>query len=166
MAEMRAWMLAKLLWNPALDPGNLREEFLKGYYGRAAGPVAEYLALLDKAVQAAGDYLGCYSPPEAKFLSLDTLVRSWNILNKAERRVGGTIEYARRIKRVQMPVAYAVLAKWDALRKEADGRKTDWPWPSHREELLDWFLAAARSEGVTMISEGQGLEDWAAKGGR
>jgi hypothetical protein len=41
---------------------------------------------LEKAVQAAGDYLSCYSPPEAKFISLDTLTRSWNILNKAERR--------------------------------------------------------------------------------
>jgi hypothetical protein len=166
MAELRAWMLAKLLWNPALDPSKLREEFIKGYYGPAAGPVAHYLDLLDKAVVEAGDDLGCYSPPEAKFLSLDTLVRSWNILNRAERRVGRRIEYARRVKRVRMPVAYAVLAKWEALRKEADDRRTSWPWPSRREELLDWFLKAARSEGVTMISEGQTLEDWATKGGR
>ncbi|MFZ2052922.1 MAG: DUF4838 domain-containing protein [Candidatus Aminicenantales bacterium] len=39
MAEMRAWMLAKLLWNPALDAARLREEFLEGYYGPSAGPV-------------------------------------------------------------------------------------------------------------------------------
>jgi hypothetical protein len=166
MAEMRAWMLAKLLWDPGLDPEKLREEFIKGYYGPAAGTVAEYLDLIDKAVREAGDYLGCYSPPEAKFLSLDTLVRSWNVLKKAERRVGGTIEYARRVKRVRMPVAYAVLAKWDALSKEAGERKAAWPWPPKREELLEWFLKAARSEGVSMISEGQSLEDWAAKASR
>ncbi|MGD1009483.1 MAG: DUF4838 domain-containing protein [Candidatus Aminicenantales bacterium] len=166
MAEMRAWMLAKLLWDPRSDPSQLREEFIKGYYGPAAGPVAEYLALLDKAVAEAGDYLGCYSPPGAKFLSLNTLVRSWNILRKAEERVEGTIEYGRRVKRVRMAVAYAVLAKWEALAREAAGRKAAWPWPSKREELLDWFLKAARSEGVTMISEGRALDDWAAKGGR
>ncbi len=166
MAELRAWMLAKLLWNPRSDPARLRQEFIKGYYGPAAGPVAEYLALLEKAVSDAGDYLGCYSPPEAKFLSLDTLVRSWDILKKAEQRVGGTVEYARRVKRVRMPVAYAVLAKWEALAKEAGGGKAAWPWPSRREELLDWFLKAARSEGVTRISEGRTLDDWAAKGGR
>ena len=33
MAELRAWILAKLLWNPGLVEGRLREEFLKGYYG-------------------------------------------------------------------------------------------------------------------------------------
>ena len=61
-----------------------------------------------------------------------------------------------------MPVAYAVLAKWDELRKAG----TAWPWPAKREELLDWFLNSARSEDVTMISEWQTLDDWASKGGR
>ena len=166
MAELRAWMLAKLLWNPALDPSRLREEFTRGYYGPAAAAVADYLALIEKAVLASGDDLGCYSPPEAKFLSLDTLVRSWDILKKAQRRAGRSIEYARRVKRVQMPVAYAVLAKWDELRKAAGGGRKAWPWPAKREELLDWFLTSARSEGVTMISEWQTLDDWASKGGR
>jgi len=166
MAELRAWMLAKLLWNPALDPAKLREEFIRGYYGPAAGPVAEYLSLLDQAVAASGDALGCYSPPTAKFLSLDTLVRAWDILSKAERRTAGTVEYGRRIRRVRMPVAYAVLADWDALAGEAAERRRGTPWPEKREALLDWFLEAARAEGVTMISEGQTLEDWAKKGGR
>ncbi|NTU51878.1 MAG: hypothetical protein HGA94_05515, partial [Candidatus Aminicenantes bacterium] len=35
-----------------------------------------------------------------------------------------------------------------------------------REELLARFLSVCRSEGVTMISEWQTLDDWAAKGGR
>jgi hypothetical protein len=166
MAELRAWMLAKLLWNPDADPAKLREEFLKGYYGPAAGAVSSCLALLERAVAKAGDYLGCYSPPEAEFLSLDTLAGSWDVLKKAEGRAGRIAEYGRRLKRVEMPVAYAVLAKWDALKKEAGERKLKWPWPERREDLLAWFLAASKAEGVTMISEGQTLEDWAAKGGR
>ena len=166
MAELRAWMLAKLLWNPSLEPSRLREEFIRSYYGPAAGTVEDYLAVTEKAVFASGDNLGCYSPPEAKFLSLDTLVRSWDILKKAERRAAGSIEYARRVKRVEMPVVYAVLAKWDDLRKAAGDGRTAWPWPAKREELLDWFLNSARSEGVTMISEWQTLDDWASKGGR
>ncbi len=166
MAELRAWMLAKLLWDPGRDPDKLRDEFVRGYYGPAAGPVADYLALLERAVRASGDHLGCYSPPEAKFLSLDTLTRAWSLLDKAARRVGGTVEYARRVKRVRMPVVYVVLARWDALRKEAADRRTAWVWPERRENLLGWFLEAARAEGVTMISEGQTLEDWAANNGR
>ena len=166
MAELRAWLLAKLLWNPELDAAKLQDEFIRGYYGPAAGAVSSYLSRLERAVGKAGDYLGCYSPPEAKFLSLDTLAGSWSDLKKAEGRAGRIPEYGRRLKRVEMPVAYAVLAKWEGLKKEAGERGFGWPWPERREDLLAWFLAAAKAEGVTMISEGQTLEDWAAKGGR
>jgi len=165
MAELRGWMLAKLLWNPGLDPRRLREEFLDGYYGPAAGPIGRYLELMESAVLAAGDKLGCYSPPEAKFLSLERLTAAWDLLGRAERRVAGTIEYARRVLRAKMPVAYVALTRWDDLRKSALAGKADWPWPATREELLDWFVGSARAENVTMISEDQTFDDWAAKKG-
>ena len=166
MAELRAWLLAKLLWNPSLDPAELKQEFLQGYYGPMAGQVAKYLTLLEQAVGRSGDDLGCYSPPDAKFLSLETMHRSWGILKRAEKKAGNIVEYGKRIRRVQMPVAYVVLSRWDALRKEAREKNLTWPWPESRQEFLDWFLLAARSESVTMISEWQTLEDWAAKGGK
>jgi hypothetical protein len=166
MAEMRAWMLAKLLWNPSLDEDRLRQEFLRGYYGPMAGQVDRYLTLLEQAVGKSGDDLGCYSPPDAKFLSLETMFDSWRILRKAEKKAGKIFEYGKRIRRVQMPVAYVVLVRWDDFREEARKRNLAWPWPESRQEFLDWFLQAARSEGITMISEWQTLEDWAAKGGK
>jgi hypothetical protein len=166
MAEMRAWILAKLLWNPALDAGQLRQEFLKGYYGPMADQVGQYLNLLENAVFAGGDHLGCYSPTDAKFLSLDTVLEAWGILKKSETKIAKNAEFVRRIKRVQMPVAYVVLVRWDDFLKEAKEQSLKWPWPQSRQELLGWFLESARSEGVTMISEGQTLDDWAAKGGK
>jgi hypothetical protein len=59
-----------------------------------------------------------------------------------------------------------VLARWDEYKQEAAGRNLPWPWPASREDLLGRFLSVCRSEGVSMISEWQTLEDWAAKGGR
>jgi hypothetical protein len=165
MAEMRAWVLAKLLWNPALDADKLRREFLAGYYGPLAADISEYLKLLERAVLEAGDHLGCFSPPEAGFLSPDTMFQGWRVLQKAEARIGRNAELGRRLRRVQMPVVYVVLSRWDDFRKEAAERGLGWPWPPSRQDLLDWFLNAARCEGVTMISEGQTLDDWAAKGG-
>jgi len=166
MAELRAWMLAKLLWDPDLDAGSLREDFLAGYYGPAAGRMDDYLEGLEKALAKAGDALGCYSPAEAKFLSFDTLARSWDVLAGAARKARRSAEYARRVKRASLPVAYTVLVRWDALREEARQAGRRWPWPGTRDELLAWFLEAARAERITMISEWQTLDDWAAKGGR
>ncbi len=166
MAELRAWVLAKLLWNPSLHEDRLREEFLAGYYGPAAGPIKKYLKGLENALAKAGDALGCYSPAEAKFLSLDTLARSWKILGSAAKKAFRSAEYRRRVKRASLPVAYVVLTRWDPLREEARAAGKPWPWPETRQALLDWFLEAARQETVTMISEWQPLSDWAAKGGR
>lgn len=166
MAEFRAWLLAKLLWNPSLDPQKLRAEFLSGYYGPAAKFISNYMSLLEGEVQGAGDHLGCYSPPDANFLSLDNVINAWHILKNAEQKVKGTLEYGRRVRAVQMPMAYVVLVRWEAFQKEARERNIPWPWPQERQAWLDWFLQAAQSEKVGMISEGQTLEDWAGKGGK
>jgi hypothetical protein len=166
MAELRAWMLAKLLWDPGLDEDRLREEFLRGYYGPAAGPVESFLELLERAVARSGDPLGCYSPAEAKFLSFETLRRSWALLRTAGKKARRSAEYGRRVERASLPVLYVVLTRWDELREEARKAGRPWPWPGSRDELLSVFLEAARRQGVTMISEWQTLADWAAKGGR
>jgi hypothetical protein len=166
MAELRSWVLAKLLWNPALDEGRLREEFLAGYYGPAAGAMDDFLEGLEGALAKAGDALGCYSPTEAKFLSYPTLARAWERLDLARRKARRSAEYARRVERARLPVAYVVISRWDELREEARRVGARWPWPAAREELLAWFLERARAEGMTMISEWQSLADWAAKGGR
>ena len=166
MAELRAWVLAKLLWDPRLDGDALREEFLEGYYGPAAGSMDDLLETLETAVASSGDSLGCYSPPDAGFLSLATLLRSQRILDAARKKVRRSAEYGRRVARAALPVDYVVLVRWDALREEARRTGKRWPWPDTRAALLDRFLAAARAEGVTMIAEWQTLADWAAKGGR
>ena len=166
MAELRAWMLTKLLWNPNLDAARLKEEFLEGYYGPSAGRLSAYLALLERAVEESGDHLGCFSPPDAKFLSLETMVKAWRLLKEAEDKASNNAVFLERIRRVQMPVVYVVLTRWDAFWEEAGERGLKWPWPLSRRDLLDRFLETARSEGVTMISEWQTLEQWAEKGGK
>jgi hypothetical protein len=166
MAELRAWMLAKLLWNPSLDPTTLRQEFLRGYYGPSGERVGECLGLLETAVRQSGDKLGCFSPTDAKFLSLETMIQARAILDRAEREVAKKAELLRRVRRAELPVAYVALARWDEFRKEAGERNLRWPWPNSREELLTWFVNACRVENVTMISEWQTLDDWIAKGGR
>jgi Domain of unknown function (DUF4838) len=166
MAELRAWVLARLLWDPSRNEKALRTEFLAGYYGPAAGPMDDYLEGLERALSKSGDALGCYSPTEAKFLSFQTLARSWRLLETARRKTRRSAEYTRRVERASLPVAYAVVSRWDEFRDEARRTGAHWLWDGTRDEFLNWFLKAARAEDVTMISEWQTLADWAAKGGR
>ncbi len=46
MDELKAYLIAKLLWNSDADSEIIIDDFLWGYYGRAAGVVKEYIRLL------------------------------------------------------------------------------------------------------------------------
>ncbi|HEY3241791.1 MAG TPA: DUF4838 domain-containing protein [Phycisphaerae bacterium] len=158
MAELRAWMLAKLLWDPARDPQKLIDEFLDGYYGPAAAGIRAYLAVMHDAVESSGDPLGCFSPADAKFLSLKTLLAGWKHLEDAEAAAGADDTIRQRVKTAKLPVMYAFLARWDALRREASAIDTQWPLPGHAMDVYERFMEIARREKVTHISEGNSID--------
>ena len=47
----RSWIIAKLIWNPELDPAELLKKFCSSFYGPAAEPMLRYYAVLEKAWQ-------------------------------------------------------------------------------------------------------------------
>ncbi len=47
LSELRQYLVAQLLWDPAQDPMRLRSEFCEGYYGPASGDVMAFLSLMD-----------------------------------------------------------------------------------------------------------------------
>ena len=46
-ALMRVWVMAKLLWDPSRDADALVQDFIWGFYGKAAPAISNYYALLD-----------------------------------------------------------------------------------------------------------------------
>ena len=47
-AELKGWLLAKLMWNPELDVKPLIDDFFAGYYGKAAPFIREYFEEMHK----------------------------------------------------------------------------------------------------------------------
>ena len=70
-----------------LDGQKLIDEFLTGYYGKAAPFVNDYLEVIHDAVEKSGDWLGCFSELDAKFLSFGVLNEAWGHLVKANAAV-------------------------------------------------------------------------------
>ncbi len=62
LAELRSWLLARLLWNPSLDPERLIREFVGAYYGAAAPAMMDYLRLMHRDVRR-GKSLFLYRGP-------------------------------------------------------------------------------------------------------
>jgi len=154
MAELRAWVLAKLLWNPTRDGEKLIDEFIEGYYGAAGPHIKAYLKVTHDAVEASGDHLGCFSPHTAKFLSLKTLSKGWGYLKAAEEAVKNNPALHFRVQVAQLPVMYVFMMRWDEMRDKAIASSADWPMPNTIKETYERFLEVAKRKNMTHLREG------------
>jgi len=155
MAELRAWVLARLLWNPALDGQKLIDEFIGGYYGPAGPHIKDYLQIIHDAVEASGDHLGCFSEHTAKFLSFETLSKGWERLKAAEDAVQDNPDLRFRVQVAQLPIMYTFIMRWDDMRQACEAAGDDWPMPESIEATYEQFKEVARKNNVTRLNEWQ-----------
>ncbi len=153
MAELRAWVLAKLLWDPSRYGQQLIDEFIDGYYGPAAGHIRDYLNVTHNAVEASEDWLGCFEKNTAKFLSFDTLSRGWAHLKAAETAVQDDPELRFRVQVAQLPVMYTFMTRWDEMRQKAEESGADWPMSEAIQGAFEEFMKIAGKKNVTRLNE-------------
>ncbi len=152
MEPLRAYLLAKLLWNPEADVQKLTDEFLEAYYGKAAPNLRAYLELLHRQVRDGKTHAHIYDNSKAAYLNPEFLAAALKVLDEAE-QVAENETVRARAQVARLPVWYVQLAG-NHLKGEA------------RAERLRRFLELARKAGISHISEGQTLEDWASRQGR
>jgi hypothetical protein len=154
MAELRAWVLAKLLWDPTRDAEKLTDEFIDGYYGAAGPHIKAYLNVTHNAIEASGEWLGCFSEHTAKFLSLETLSKGWGHLKAAEEAVKDNPELQFRVQVAQLPAMYVFMITWDEMRDKAIASSADWPMPDTIKETYERFMEVAKKINMTNLNEG------------
>ncbi|NLF72686.1 MAG: DUF4838 domain-containing protein [Candidatus Anammoximicrobium sp.] len=156
-AELKAWVLAKLLWNPRLDDQALVREFVHGYYGAAAAPMREYIELIHDEAEAKNTYLTCFSSATAEFLNLAMLARAEKLLDQAEAAVKDDPAVLHRVQVARLPLRYVWATRWYEFQDQAAREKTAWPGPADYAQNCRTFLEVAKAAGVSMISEGAQL---------
>ena len=162
LAELRAWVLAKLLWDPGRDDKQLIREFCAGYYGPAAEHILAYIELTHDSAGKHGEYAHCLPSYEYSFGFLDfaTLTKAWYHMQAAERTVRDAPELLPRVQLAQLPVLYAFMWHWDALRTRAGDAQ--WPIDTDIKAVAAHFKQVAKEHGVTRVNEwhaGFGLVD-------
>ena len=155
MAELRAWVLAKLLWDPTLDGQKLIDEFIAGYYGPAGPHIKDYLQVTHDAVEASGDHLGCFSQHTAKFLSFENLSKGWERLKAAEDAVRDNPDLRFRVQADQLPIMYTFMMRWDEMRQACEARGAHWPMPESIRATYEDFMKVAGKKNVTRLNEWQ-----------
>lgn len=110
-AELRAWVLAKLLWDPDQDVQKLYDDFFPGYYGAAAAPVREYWESLQALVTSPDIALRIWSPPTDAYYTDAFFDHAMALFADAERRVAGDPEALYRVQMTGASVLYAKLTR-------------------------------------------------------
>jgi hypothetical protein len=161
-AELRAYLIDKLLWNPDVNVDEVMNDFLVGYYGEASKQVKEYIDLLhDNNMEQSGYKLSIFGSPvmEKETLLSDSLITKYNnIFDEAEKAVSDSPEILQRVKTARLPVYYAMLeiAKDEKMGKRGAFKGTDStkkiPNPSIVNILYDFVYQCVRNN-VTRVTE-------------
>ena len=111
-AELKAWLLAKWLWNPDLPQEPLVTEFLNGYYGAAAPFVRQYIDLMHTQYTDPGNKpLTIFIDIKNLNLTDDFLPKALSLWEQAEAAVKDSPAHLYNVRMGAVSVLFAQLAR-------------------------------------------------------
>lgn len=145
-ASLRAWLIARLLWDPAQDVEALVAEFADGYYGAAAPDILRYLDLMHAAIVDADDVLAEKSQVDLAMYSLDFIAAADALFDRAEARVAASPAHLAHVRSARTAVDYVALVRRHEYAAESRARGLDWRVDTEpRLARLTAALAAGRA---------------------
>lgn len=155
---LRSWVAAKLLWNPSLNLYDLMDDFIYGYFGKAAPPIAEYNRLLQKQketynLELTGKWMMAHNftkpiryDMDHPFLSREFILSSTSLYDKAE-ELAGDQKILERVQRDRLPLCYVRLMRGPEFTGNEYGTE------------LDRFEKTVKKVGLTHLREGGSQQD-------
>ena len=165
--QMRAWVMAKLLWNPGANQKALMEEFLSGYYAPELTPLyMRYFDLLCDASERSNNELGIFQPDTSNWLDLDTFNACAEILDCVDakaaeletadpQRNAGLLD---KVRRERLSFDMALLLDYNRFAEQAQNEGKEFRAPARDEmpAFCDEFRARCKAAGLNRYSEGGG----------
>ena len=146
--ELRAYMLAKLLWNPYTDIEKHQQEFLEAFYGSASPYVKEYLDMIHEIAAPDSNFfhLSWDMAEFFKELITDDLMAHFDSIWEQAKHAADNEEIADRVKRAELQHRYYKLLK-------AGGEVYDANDPAKVQ-----FFQDCLDLGVTRYNEGSDIQ--------
>jgi hypothetical protein len=141
-AELRAYVMAHLVWDHRQDPTTLIDEWLHGVYRAAYPPMRRWFDLLQLQVKRPDKHLRIFASPRNYFLTPEVLAGGDRLFDEAEKLSGDDASACWYIAKSRLCLRYVELV-----------RKPD-------AKSLDSFLADLPKYGITQLREGQPVAAW------
>jgi len=159
-AELRSYVMARLLWNPNINVDETVNEFMAAYYGNAARIMRAYFDLQHRQLrlppQGKGQHMWIFNHPGAPYLSPDFLAQATKLLDEAESTAADEAT-RKRVQKARLSIDYVKL-----IHSKAFIVRDGWYAPENLDQLKENFhkvLNDARSFGITAFREGGRLEE-------
>lgn len=159
-AELKAWLLAKWLWNPDLPAEPLLQDFFKGYYGPAAPYARTYFDALHSYYRdPANRPLRIFDDPRHTLLTDDFYTRASALWLQAEAAVKDDPARLYNVRMAAFPVLYAQMARLPAAEEiqvwVTENPKLYAP-PAERQALAAELLKRFQEAKNISLSEDRG----------
>lgn len=160
-AELRGYLISKLLWDPYANTDSLMSVFLEGYYGKASRPIRKYINQLHDGLEESGVGLGIFGHPFQAFnsyLSIQKIQEYEKLFDQAERAVKNQPELLDRVQIARMPLQYARIEIATRLGTSEGGmyirdESGKWMVDPQYPALADTLVSRANRQGVTRFKE-------------
>lgn len=154
---LRAYLIGKLMWNPALDQNRIINEFLRGYYGDAAPFFRQYLQLIDDAFPRDKQKLSTFNN-DFSFLTLDVMNQATRLFDKAAAAVKDQKVLSERVAKERFSLDLAWLMRYRYLKSMADQSGKEFLGPQDSQQALAEWKANAERWKVTAFGEHRPIE--------
>ena len=145
--EMRAYMMAKLMWNPYQDADSLMKSFMTGYYGAAAPYIYKYQTLITGALLSSHTPLWIYDSPISHKNGMlnDNLMKMYaEIFDKAEAAVATDSTLLAHVQTARLPLRYSELE----IARTKSGQDA-----AEISSKLETFGKQCQKYGITSLNE-------------
>jgi hypothetical protein len=159
-ASLRAYMISKFLWNPKENADTVMNDFLKGYYGKAAPSIRKYIDEMKTALLASGKPLRIFGTPNeaaSSYLTPALIERYEKIFDEAELLVADSAAMVERVRIARLPLHFAIM---EQAKKNFTGSlgvfekvNDRWEVRTSIRSRIDPFTDLCIREGVTQVKE-------------
>lgn len=157
LAELRAYLINKALWNPHTDNAKNIREFLDSFYGPAAPFIATYIKNLHELVCGNPDmHIRIETPPSYHLNEPEFLKEAIGLFMAAREAVKDSATFLHRVNVAMLPVIYTQYTLGSRLYKRHE-KSLELDAESDNRELLTIFEDTVKKEGITKLCEGKGL---------
>lgn len=167
--QLRNWVVAKLLWDPSLNPQDLINEFISGYYAPDLVPIyREYFDTLSDAVEKNNYYLGIFKTSVSGWLDTKSLIKATKLQNEAL-KIAKKLEkedpqkymgLVSKVRREQIPLDVVWLHEYNHIRTDCRILGLDFVGPTDPLQATRELCAKFDEFGLTKRREGETLEQF------